>query len=175
MTAVDDENIPDHINRMRATIEQINTMKIHYFKISEIAYVGVLAQSLPAAWDPFIDSLFHFDFHSDDDTIPKLSIIQFEHTLKDEYFRCLRCSDDRALLGITPHSALTVSKKTSLANHLSSQRQTSNMYCNNCKKKNHTTDQCHHLVKSAAELSEIARDFHPKQVLPWARYHECMF
>ena len=30
-------------------------------------------------------------------------------------------------------------------------------------------------VKSAAGLSKNARDFHPKQVLPWAQYHECIF
>ena len=147
MTVADDENIPDHINCMRAIIEQINTMKIHYFKISKITYAGILMQSLLASWDPFIDSLFRFNYHSDNDTIPKLSIVQFKRTLKDEYFRRLGHSDDRALLGITPHLALAVSKKASLANHLSSQRQTSNMYCNNCKKKNHTTDQCCHLGK----------------------------
>ena len=147
MTAADDENIPDHINNMRAIVEQINTMRIHYFKINDYTYAGVLAQSLPAAWDPFIDNMFRFDVTGDEDSIPPLSIVQFERALKDEYYRRVGRNDDKALLGSSEHSALAVSKKNSLANRISTQRQPSTMYCNNCKKSNHPTDQCRHLGK----------------------------
>jgi hypothetical protein len=57
MTAADDVNIPEYITNMKTLVDQINAMKTP-FKIDDLTYAGVLAQSLPAAWDPFIDSLF---------------------------------------------------------------------------------------------------------------------
>jgi hypothetical protein len=44
--ASEDENIPEYINKMRTTIDDINNMKT-IFKISNITYAGTLAQSLP--------------------------------------------------------------------------------------------------------------------------------
>jgi hypothetical protein len=72
MRAAEDENIPEYINKMKTIVDEINAMKSR-FKVDDITYAGVLAQSLPATWNPFIDNLFHGDFTEDEDPPPLIN------------------------------------------------------------------------------------------------------
>ena len=57
MTPAENKNIPKYINKMKGIVDQINSMKSP-FKISDEQFAGVLAQSLPVDWEPFVDKLF---------------------------------------------------------------------------------------------------------------------
>ena len=82
MTAKDDENIPDYINQMKSLVDQINAMNTH-FKVSDITYAGVLAQSLPESWDAVVDDLLWKANTADTDDF---SIVHFQRDIKDEYY-----------------------------------------------------------------------------------------
>lgn len=144
MRAAEDENIPDFMNKMKALVEDINSMK-GIFKIDNLTYAGVLAQSLPPAWDFFMDKLFPGDY-TDEDTIANFSIVQFQRQVKEEYYHRIGRKEDQALHGT--HSNLSIKSKTPLTSRISGSGSTpSGSFCANCKKDNHTTDRCRHLGK----------------------------
>ncbi len=68
---------------MKSVIEQINTMN-SIFKIDDMQHAGALAQFLPASWDTFINITYRLD-HFGKDSVPIISILQFERQLKNEY------------------------------------------------------------------------------------------
>ena len=67
-------NLPDYMNKMKNLVNQINAIKTP-FKISDITYAGILAQSLPKNYKAFVDKLFPINLKSD--VIPELSVVQF--------------------------------------------------------------------------------------------------
>jgi hypothetical protein len=136
MRASEDENILDYINKMKTLVDEINSMR-SIFKINDITYAGALAQSLPPTWDNFIDNLHPGDF-SDEDSMPTISIVQFQRQLKDEYYRRVRQKEDEALHS-AQQSNVSVTKRNNLANKISEAGPYAPA-CACCKKRNHTTD-----------------------------------
>jgi Txe/YoeB family toxin of Txe-Axe toxin-antitoxin module len=145
--ATEDENIPDYINKMKTLVDDINNMKT-IFWINDITYAGVLAQSLPATWDAFIDKLY--PGVSDNKHSAAFSIVHFHRELKDEYYHRIGRKEDESL-HTTQQSNLSVTRKTPLANRISGEKGLK-LYCANCKKDNHTTDKCHHLGKALCTI-----------------------
>jgi hypothetical protein len=139
MTAADDVNIPEYITNIKTLVNQINAMKMP-FKIDNLTYAGILAQSLPAMWDPFIDSLFQPGMLTGDTSTSTLSVLQFQRDLKDEYLHRNGPTGEDTLLG-AQQTALAITKRNSLAQRISAPKDTT-LCCKNCKKTNHSTDQC---------------------------------
>jgi len=144
MTASEDENIPDYINNMKAVVEQVNLMRHSSFKIDDMMFQLILAQSLPTSWDTFLGSHFRADV-TKEDPASTLSTIQFIRKLKDEYIYRIGRKDQEALLG-AQQTHLAATRKRSLANRITG-TEISSVYCRCCKKRNHTTDECRHLGK----------------------------
>ena len=138
------DNLPDYMNRMKNLVDQINAMKIP-FKISDVTYAGVLAQSLPENYEAFVDKLFPVNLKSD--VISELSVIQFQRDLKDEYYCKTGSNGDDSNAG-TQQANVVIKRsshaKPSLANRISGNN---SLFCNCCKKHNHSTDHCHFLGK----------------------------
>jgi gag-polypeptide of LTR copia-type len=57
MKVSDGENIPEFISKMKAIIEDINSMADNDLGINEKSFKGILLASLPASWDQYIDGL----------------------------------------------------------------------------------------------------------------------
>ena len=81
---------------MKNLVNQINVMKTP-FKISNITYAGILAQSLPENYEALVDKLFLINLKSD--VIPELSIVQFQRDLKDEYYHKTGSNGDESTSG----------------------------------------------------------------------------
>ena len=137
MKATDDDNIPDFINDMKSLVDEINAMKSQ-FKISDTAYMGILAQALPDTWDATIDRIARDQNIDNDD--PDSSVLEFQRLVKDEYFR--RKGGDSTN---GQQSQVAVTNKKPLAKCIT--QGSLSLFCNNCKKKNHKTDDCRHLWK----------------------------
>jgi hypothetical protein len=144
MRATDDEDIPEYINKMKSLVENINAMQDPNLEISDKMFSEVLMQSLPPAWDQFVDSLHHAKVTSGA-PVPALNIVQLMRHLKDDYYRRVGRKDDDALHG-NQQSNVSVTKRT-LTNWISGKGGTS-LYCKCCKKSNHSTDDCRHLGKA---------------------------
>ena len=107
MRARDDENMPDFINKMKAYIEQINT--IGGFEMNDKAHIAALAQSLPTSWDGFLDNVYRVDPITNK---PLLSIVQFERQIKNEYCRRIGKNEDEALHGIHQTQYAVIKKES---------------------------------------------------------------
>ena len=138
MTLAENENIPDYINKMKGLVDLINSMKSP-FKISDEQFAGVLAQSLPTDWKPFVDKLFPTDIITDH--APKLNIIHFQRQIKDEYFRKIGQSSDEALITAqAPHQSNMAYAKPNTFGKRNWTGTLKALFCNCCKRKNHATD-----------------------------------
>jgi hypothetical protein len=146
MTAAEDENIPDYINKMKSVVDQVNLVRHTGFnlKIDDIMFQSILLQSLPTSWDTFMENLFRADV-TDEDPASALSTIQLIRKLKDEYYYRIGRKNEEALLG-AQQTHLAVTRKKSLANRTTG-TEISSAYCRCCQKRNHTTDECRHLRK----------------------------
>jgi gag-polypeptide of LTR copia-type len=140
MKATDDESISEFISKMKAIIEDINSMANNNLGINEKSFKGILLASLPTSWNQFVDGLQHTRTAEGDPT-PSLNIVTLIWTLKDEYKCCVLRGENKAY-----HSNLVMTPKKPLANQLSGNNE-SNLYCKICKKRNHTTNDCHHIGK----------------------------
>ena len=65
MHTVENENIPAFLNKMKSIVDRINSMKSK-FKISNLTYVGVIAQSLNSSWDPWLENNVEADLTADE-------------------------------------------------------------------------------------------------------------
>jgi hypothetical protein len=113
MKASDGENIPEFISKMKAIIENINSMANNDLGINEKSFKGILLASLLASWDQYVDGLQHTRTVGGDPT-PTLNIVTLIQTLKDEYKRCELGGENRAY-----HSNLVTTPKKPLTNRLS--------------------------------------------------------
>jgi hypothetical protein len=139
MSAKEDQDIPEFMNEMKNLIEQINSMNTH-FKINDITYAAILAQSLPDSWDNCVDNLLRNVTKGDG-----FSIVQFRRALKDEYVQRTGRNNAEALIG-NAQSNMALTKKKPLGEHISN-GSSDNLFCKLCKKRNHSTDDCRHLGK----------------------------
>ena len=137
MKATENDNILDFINDMKSLINEINVMRSQ-FKITDTAYMGILAQVLSDTWDAMIDRIARDQNIDNDD--PDSSVLKFQCLIKDEYFCRMGGNSTNG-----QQSQVVVTKKKSLAKCIT--QGTSSLFCNNCKKKNHKMDDCRHLQK----------------------------
>jgi phosphoribosylcarboxyaminoimidazole (NCAIR) mutase len=106
------------------------------FKIDDMTYAGILAQSLLAAWDNTVDNLLRNINNK------MFSVVLFQHDLKDEYYRKMGRTYNEAL--ISAHKSKEAApKKKKLSDRISNLVVTNNkLFCNMCKKHNHATHDC---------------------------------
>jgi hypothetical protein len=82
MRAADDEDIPEYINKMKLLVDKINVM--NELEIDNKTLAGTILQSLPAAWDAYVDGLHHTSI-AQPSLNPVYNITQLIRNLKDEY------------------------------------------------------------------------------------------
>ena len=129
---MEDEDIPEYINKMKSIIEEINSINKPDLEINNKAFSGVLVQSLPPEWDQYINSLYHAN-RTGGGPVPVLNTAHPMCNIKDEYYRHggRKPDGDQTKDQIN----LSVTKGTTLANHISNKGR-SDLYCKCCKQRN---------------------------------------
>ena len=77
---------------------------------NNITFAGLLTQSLSANWDPYINNLLCVD-PVKDDSLPDISIVQFQRNLKDEYSHHAGRQENETFLASTQQNRPFLSKK----------------------------------------------------------------
>lgn len=139
--ASEDDNISNHLNKLKEYWECINTMNDKDFMISDPLFKVIISSSLPLFWDAFTESYIG-GCKDVIETDPKKLIKSqgFIGILKEEYIQCkARVLNDESV------NQASGSNKKPLANRISSNNEEKCKQCGCC---NHATKDCHHLGKS---------------------------
>ena len=151
-TAVEDDNIPNHISKLKQCWDQLSLFGDTNYCVSEFLFKRIITSSLPESWDQFTDQFVagQLDFV---DTDPKKNIDnqQFIGYIKQEYER-RQSRKLGAITGKSSEQALIAHGRDSARPPLAS-RITGNSYNNNrtsppqtrcriCRLTNHYTRDC---------------------------------
>ena len=150
-TAAEDDNIPEHISKLKQCWDQLSLFRDTNYRVSEFLFKRIIASSLPESWDQFTDQFVagQLDFV---DTDPKKNIDnqQFIGYIKQEYERRQSCKSG-ATSGKSSEQALFAHGRDNAKPPLAS-RITGNTYnqnrtspptrCRICRLTNHYTRDC---------------------------------
>jgi len=149
-TASEDDDIPEHISKLKQCWDQLSLFGDTNYQVSEFLFKRIIASSLPESWDQYTDQFVagQLDFV---DTDPKkhINTQQFIGILKQEYERWQSCKPgatkpiDQAMLAhgrdnAKPPLASRITGNTYNQNCAAS----SQMYCRICKRTNHYASKC---------------------------------
>ena len=133
MRVAENENIPAFLNKMKSIIDHINSMKSK-FKISDLTYAEVIAQSLNSSWDQWLENNVKADLAADESE-HAFSIMHFQCKLKNEYFQRNGRKEDEALYK-THQANVSVAQPNWISDN------NPPMICKNCNRCGHATDNC---------------------------------
>ena len=129
------DNIPEHLTKLKQYWERINLMGDNDFKISDIQFKVIISASLPPSWDTFVESYVGRRRGMKEIDPKKLMGSQeFIGVIKEEYIRQKARNEEWVYQAMNANKPL-------LAERIDAS--TSSMkYCQRCKKKNHSTQEC---------------------------------
>jgi hypothetical protein len=156
--ATDDDNIPDHLTKLKQCWDQLSIFRDTNYRVSKFLFKCIIASSLPNSWDQFTDQYVtsQLDFVDTDprkliDSQQLISIIkqEYEHQLSHKPGAIKFPGSEQALYSGTQtrcnntHPSLT----SHISSHAYNQGSSSTMFCKICQCTNHITANCHYKGK----------------------------
>jgi len=146
------DNIIEHLDKLNQYWEKINLMGDGDYKISDMLFKDIIAFSLPLSWVTF--EALYVGGVIDKDPRRLITSQQMIGALKEEYLRRELLKFEDGYVTVSQATAQThraIAQKLTLADratHLPPHAYANDMYCTQCNRRNHNTEDCYHLGKS---------------------------
>ena len=153
--ARDEDNIPEHLTKLKHCWDQLSLFGDTNYKVSEFLFKRIIASSLPESWDQFTDQYVagQLDF-VDTDPRKHIDTQQFLGILKQEYERrqsrksgATKFSKQALFSQNGRHDNVRPSLASCINGNTYNQGLSSGIYCKICERTNHTAVDCHHKGK----------------------------
>ena len=155
MCAQDDDNIVEHLTKLKKQWERLNMLDDEDFRITDTQFKTIIASSLPKSWDTFTDPYVGRRKGTPETDPKKLTSSQeFIGIIKEEYIRCKARNDAEPISNQTYTTKQHSDDHQTLYSHAPSnpshrpladriQDGSSNgLACRNCGHTTHITDNC---------------------------------
>jgi len=153
--ATDDNDLVEHLTKLKRDWECLNILDNEDFCITDIQFKTIVAASLPQTWDTFTEPFVRRCKGIVETDLKKLmSSQQFIGIIKEEYGRWKARKEDSTMNSSTC-IYYSQANNRSLADRITPQNSTTNsstgMLCHNCGRQNHITDNCRWLGKAKCD------------------------